>query len=212
MTNRRNFCKTIASILLSWGLNPKLAYANNGNKILSGKLFIDSHLLKNSFNDLNNNIIETKAKKTIFKVNNDFYLVRPESKLKFISNKLTQILKGSVHAVFSKQKDELKVKLPQGSIGIRGTSIFVDIEPDENRSFFCNCYGETLLYDKNGKLIKSIISKGHKGGAFTDDGKFQNYGLNYLSNSYARKHAKIFDEEMEAVGCIMENSHCKIKL
>ena len=66
----------------------------------------------------------------------------------------------------------MKVKLPQGSIGIRGTSIFVDIEPDENRSFFCNCYGETLLYDKNGKLIKSIISKGHKGGSFTDDGKF----------------------------------------
>ena len=209
--NRRNFSKTITLMLISWGLSPMLAYANDGNKILSGKLFIDSQSAKNSFNDLNNNIIETKAEKTIIKVNNDFYLVRPESKLKFISNKMTQILKGSVHAVFSKQEDEFKVKIPQGSIGIRGTSIFVDIEHDENRSFFCNCYGETLLYDKNEKLIKSIISKGHKGGAFTNDGKFQSYGLNYLSNSYARKHAKIFDEEMEAVGCIMENSHCTLK-
>jgi hypothetical protein len=210
--NRRNFCKTITSTLIAWGLNPILAFANNGNRILSGELLIDSQSANNSFNDLNNNIIETKAEKTIIKVNDDFYLVRPASKLKFISNKLTDILKGSVHAVFSKQKDELKVKIPQGTIGIRGTSIFVDIEPDENRSYFCNCYGETLLYDKNGKLIKSITSKGHKGGAFTDDGKFKKYGLNYLSNNYARKHAKIFDEEMEAVGCVVENSHCKLKL
>lgn len=139
--NRRNFCKTITSTLIAWGLNPILAFANNGNRILSGELLIDSQSANNSFNDLNNNIIETKAEKTIIKVNDDFYLVRPESKLKFISNKLTEILKGSVHAVFSKQKDELKVKIPQGTIGIRGTSIFVDIEPDENRSFFYNCYG-----------------------------------------------------------------------
>jgi hypothetical protein len=95
------------------GLNPVLALADNGNKILNGEFFIDSKSASNGFNDLNDNIIETKSEKSIIKVKDDFYLVRPETKLKFISNKLTEVIKGSVHAVFSKQKDELKVKIPQ---------------------------------------------------------------------------------------------------
>ena len=210
--NRRNFCKTTAATLIMWGLNPVLAFANSENNILSGEFFIDSQTANKSFNNLDDNIIETKTKKAILKVKDDFYLVRPESKLKFASNKLVEILKGSVHAVFSKQKDELRVKIPQGTIGIRGTSIFVDIEPKNNRSYFCNCYGETVLYDNNDKLLETVVSYGHESGAFTDDGEFKRYGVSYLQNIYALRHPKIFDEEMEAVGCVVENSHCKLKI
>ena len=210
--NRRNFCKTTAATLIMWVLNPLLAFANSENNILSGEFFINSKTADKSFNTLNDNIIETKTKKVILKVKDDFYLIRPESKLKFVSNKLVEILKGSVHAVFSKQKDELKVKIPQGTIGIRGTSIFVDIEPKNNRSYFCNCYGETVLYDNNDKLFETIVSYGHESGAFTDEGEFKRYGLSYLQNNYALRHPKIFDEEMEAVGCVVENSHCKLKI
>ena len=185
--------------------------ADNGNKILNGEFFIDSKSASNGFTDLNDNIVETKSEKSIIKVKDDFYLVRPETKLKFISNKLTEVIKGSVHAVFSKQKDELKVKIPQGTIGIRGTSIFVDLEPSKNRSYFCNCYGETVLYDNDGKLIKTIVSDGHKSGAFTDDGKFRPYFHNYLFNKYAKNHPRIFDDEMEKAGCIVKDSHCTLK-
>ena len=209
--NRRNFCKTVLSTLIAWGLNPALVFAKDNNNILSGEFFIDSQSASNSFNNLNNNIIETKAKKTIIQVKDDFYLIRPESKLKFVSNKLTEIVKGSVHAVFSKQKSELKIKIPQGTIGIRGTSIFVDIEPKKNRSYFCNCYGETALYDNKGKLFKTVLSKGHKSGSFTADGKLKPYFHNYLFNSYAKNHADIFDKEMEAAGCVVKNSHCQLK-
>ena len=172
---------------------------------------MDSKSASNGFTDLNDNIIETKSEKSIIRVKDDFYLVRPETKLKFISNKLTEVIKGSVHAVFSKQKDELKVKIPQGTIGIRGTSIFVDLEPSKNRSYFCNCYGETVLYDKKGNLLETVVSYGHESGALTEDGKFKRYGINYLKNIYALRHPKIFDEEMEKVGCIVENSHCTLK-
>ena len=30
--NRRDFCKTVSSALIAWGLNPILAFADNGNK------------------------------------------------------------------------------------------------------------------------------------------------------------------------------------
>ena len=209
--NRRDFCKTVTTALIAWGLNPILVLADNRNKILNGEFFIDSKSASNGFTDLNDNIVETKSEKSIIKVKDDFYLVRPETKLKFISNKLTEVIKGSVHAVFSKHKDELKVKIPQGTIGIRGTSIFVDLEPSKNRSYFCNCYGETVLYDNDGKLIKTIVSDGHKSGAFTDDGKFRPYFHNYLFNKYAKNHPRIFDDEMKKAGCIVKDSHCTLK-
>ncbi len=110
---RRVFCKATASVLLAWGLNPMSALANPNNKVLSGELFVNKNLAKDNFENLGNALIETKKLKTILKVENDFYLVRPGTKLKFVSNQLKEIVKGSVHAVFGKRKKELKIKIPK---------------------------------------------------------------------------------------------------
>lgn len=206
---RRSFNKKIFSIILAWGLSPSIVFANSKNQVLSGELLINKQLVNGNIDqNLNDGFIETNEFQSIINIENDFYLIRPNTKLKFISNRLSEVIKGSLHAVFGKRKDELKVKIPQGTIGIRGTSIFVDLEPEKNRSYFCTCYGETLLYDNNGKIIKSTLSTDHESGAFTDDGKFKRYGLSYLSNTYARKHSGIFDSEMKKAGCKVENSHC----
>ena len=194
-----------------WGLNPTNVFADSNNKVLSGEFFLNQELSKRDFENLNDTFIETKDTKTILKVENDFYLVRPNSKLKFVANTLTEIIKGSVHAVFNKRENELKIKIPQGVLGVRGTSIFVDLEPKKQRSYFCNCYGHTNLYDKNGNLLQSTISEGHKSVAITDEGKVHRYGKNYLTNLYALRHPGIFEEEMEKVGCEVKNSHCALK-
>ena len=205
---RRVFCKATASVLLAWGLNPIIALANPNNKVLSGELFVNKNLVKDNFKNLTNALIETKKLKTILKVENDFYLVRPGTKLRFVSNQLSEIVQGSLHAVFSKRKKELKIKIPQGTIGIRGTSIFVDLEPEKQRSYLCNCSGHTNLYDKNDKLLKSLISKGHKPAVITDSGKIESYSYNYLFNLYALRHASIFEKEMREAGCEVKDSHC----
>jgi len=205
---RRVFCKATASVLLAWGLNPIIALANPNNKVLSGELFVNKNLVKDNFKNLTNALIETKKLKTILKVENDFYLVRPGTKLRFVSNQLSEIVQGSLHAVFGKRKEELKIKIPQGTIGIRGTSIFVDLEPQKKRSYFCNCYGETNLYGNNGKLLQSTISQGHKSVAITNEGKVRKYGVSYMSNLYALRHPAIFDKEMEEAGCEVKDSHC----
>ena len=59
-------------------------------------------------------------------------------------------------------------------------------------------------------MVETIVSYGHESGALTEDGEFKRYGINYLKNIYALRHPKIFDKEMEKVGCIVENSHCKL--
>jgi len=193
-----------------WGINPLTVFADSNNNVLSGEFFINGNLTSKSFENLENNTIETKKSKTIIKVQDDFYLIRPNTELQFKKNRLKNIIKGSVHAVFKKNKDELQIKMPQGTIGIRGTSIFIDTEPEKDRSYFCNCYGVTDLYGKDGKLVKSITSKGHVSGMFTDKGEFNRYGLSYISNKYARKHPEIFDIEMKKVGCKVINSHCSL--
>tara|TARA_B110000483_G_C18025875_1_gene476787 strand:+ start:151 stop:789 length:639 start_codon:yes stop_codon:yes gene_type:complete len=208
--HRRLFNKRIFSILLAWGLNPSLVFANNGDKVLSGELFVNQKLINGNFEgNLNNALIETNKLKAIINIENDFYLIRPETKLKFVSNRLSEIVKGSIHAIFSKRKKELKIKIPSGTIGIRGTSIFVDLEPEKKLTYFCNCHGETNLYGRNGELIQNTISKEkHKAVALTDDGKVVKYSTNYITNLYALRHASIFNKEMKKAGCKVENSHC----
>ena len=210
---KRHFCKSVAlmSLIPLFKMNILSANTSAQNQILSGSFLIDGKEASSNFQDLNKTVIETKKEKTIIKNNDDFYLIRPETKIEFVSKKLLNVIEGSVHAVFGKRKEELKVKVPNGTIGIRGTSIFIDIEPEDNRTYFCNCYGKTTLFDNDGNMLDDITSFGHESGAITSDGKFKRYGINYLSNLYALRHPKIFDEEMEKAGCIVKNSHCTLK-
>ena len=60
--NRRKFIKTVSQIMIAWGLSPKLAFASETNKILSGKFFIDGKDAELNFQDLNN-YLEDQTKK-----------------------------------------------------------------------------------------------------------------------------------------------------
>ena len=53
--------------MIAWGLSPKLAFASETNKILSGKFFIDGKEAELNFQDLNNSTIETKMKNQLLK-------------------------------------------------------------------------------------------------------------------------------------------------
>ena len=153
---RRFFCKTTVSILLAWGINPINAFSNINNKVLSGQLLINNKLTKGSFEYLDNALIETQDSKVVIKVNNDVFLIKANSKLKFISNKINEIILGSFHGVFSKRKKELLIKISDGTIGIRGTAVYVELDSKNEKSFLCNCFGHTVVYNKNFQLLKSL--------------------------------------------------------
>ena len=153
---RRTFCKTTALTLLAWGINPINAFSNTNNKVLLGQLFINNKLVKGSFENLDNALVETQNSKTIVKVDNDVFLIRANSKLKFNLNKINEVIKGSLHGVFGKREKELLIKIPSGTLGIRGTAIYLELDTQKQRSSLCNCYGHTVVYGNSGKLLRSL--------------------------------------------------------
>ena len=153
---RRTFCKPTASILLAWGINPINAFANTNNQVLLGQLFINKKLVKGSFDNLDNALMETQNSRTIVKVDNDVFLIRANSKLRFHLNKINEVIKGSLHGVFGKREKELLIKIPNGTLGIRGTAIYLELDTQKQRSSLCNCYGHTVVYGNSGKLLRSL--------------------------------------------------------
>ena len=113
-------------------------------------------LVKDSFDNLDNALIETQNSRTIVKVDNDVFLIRANSKLKFNLNKINEVIKGSLHGVFGKREKELLIKIPNGTLGIRGTAIYLELDTQKQRSALCNCYGHTVVYGNSGKLLRSL--------------------------------------------------------
>ena len=97
----------------------------------------------------------TQNSNVIVKVENDVFLIRPNTKLKFTLNKMNEIIKGSFHGVFGKREEELLIKTPSGIIGIRGTAIYTDIDPQKKSYLLCNCAGQAVFYGNDKKLLKS---------------------------------------------------------
>ena len=153
---RRDFCKTTGSILLAWGINPTTAFSNTKNKVLSGQLLVNNKLEAGSFENLDNALVTTQNSNVIVKVENDVFLIRPNTKLKFTLNKMNEIIKGSFHGVFGKREEELLIKTPSGTIGIRGTAIYTDIDPQRKSYLLCNCAGQAVFYGNDKKLLKSL--------------------------------------------------------
>ena len=48
------------------------------------------------------------------------------------------------------------IKVPTGTIGIRGTAIYLELDQQQERSSLCNCYGHTVVYGNSGKLLRSL--------------------------------------------------------
>lgn len=107
---RRIFCKTTASILLSVRINPVFALSNTSNEVLLGEIFVNNKLVKGSFENLNNSTIECRNSKAVLKVENNVFLIKANTKIKFISNKINEVISGSFYGVFGKrQKEFLRV-------------------------------------------------------------------------------------------------------
>lgn len=61
----------------------------------------------------------------------------------------------SVHA-----RDELEVQTAFGSIGIRGTGLYVDVQ--QNRTYACVCYGVADLTTSDGEPLETVRTRHHE--------------------------------------------------
>ncbi len=155
--NRRIFCKSAAlSYFLLPFLSSKLFANTKGSGIFLGELVINGKKTNSQSIELGDAIVQSGAKQAVLKANDDVFLIRPFSKIKIIANQLAEIVEGSIHGVFGKREEELLIKTPSGTLGIRGTAIYFEIDTQKQSSSLCNCFGHTVVYGKNGKLLKSL--------------------------------------------------------
>lgn len=83
----------------------------------------------------------------IFVVGMDAFILRSNSELQIEGSGLLvrgiRVLTGKILSVFGKRQTGLSIATHNATIGIRGTGIYVESEPD--LSYVCTCYGRTSI-------------------------------------------------------------------
>ncbi len=110
-----------------------------------------------------NDTVETgKAGQAIFVVGSDAFILRDNSKLQMqgsgvFANQL-RLFTGALLSVFG--KGPRTVSGPTSTIGIRGTGLYLEAQPD--LTYICTCYGATdIAASDDPKISESIVSVHH---------------------------------------------------
>ncbi len=109
-------------------------------------------------------VVETGEKSyVIFVVNKDSFILRSNSKLT-----LPLPVAASVSSAFSLDRGKVltvlasrrtQIKTPSAVIGIRGTGVYLEVEPD--RSYVCTCYGIANLATVDDPAVNETIASRH---------------------------------------------------
>ncbi|MCP4432280.1 MAG: hypothetical protein GY806_14990 [Gammaproteobacteria bacterium] len=111
-------------------------------------------------------IVETGSdSEVVFVVGSDSFIMRSHSKMQiegsgFFVDAL-RLITGGLLSVFGrrKQNQPLTMLSTTATIGIRGTGVYMETEPD--LTYFCTCYGEVGLSSSNNLDDSEIISTKH---------------------------------------------------
>jgi len=110
--------------------------------------------------------VETGADgQVIFVVGQDAYLLRGGSKMILATQRqqsrvvrALNLLSGALLSVFGRA--EQRIYTSTATIGIRGTGVYLETDPDE--TYFCTCYGTVDLTSKQDPTSReTIVSKHH---------------------------------------------------
>lgn len=97
----------------------------------------------------------------VFAVGKDAFVLRSNSKLELTGGELLintlRLVTGKLLSVFGKSKH--KMHTPNTTIGIRGTGIYVEADPEQ--SYVCTCYGVVDLLANNDRQSTETITSEH---------------------------------------------------
>ena len=106
-------------------------------------------------------ILTGQDSRAIFVVGRDAFLLRANSQLTLTADgddaAVLTLNAGALLTVFGK-RDHM-IRLPTASVGIRGTGVYVEAEPD--RAYICTCYGTTEVMEGTGNGARDIVTATH---------------------------------------------------
>lgn len=115
---------------------------------LNGKVTVDGIIADLDTKISANSYIKTDDdSRIIFVVGTNAFILRSNSDLQLRGSGLLitgiRILTGKILSVFGKRQTGLSITTLTATIGIRGTGIYIESDPDQ--SYICTCYGETRI-------------------------------------------------------------------
>jgi uncharacterized protein with beta-barrel porin domain len=174
--NRRRFLSYAATLPLALYLPLSLAARRLPGKIheLEGEVFINQRAADlNSSLQAGDRLSVAYGGRLVFGRGEDTYLLQEGSSLELASrdNKVIsglRLLTGGLLSVFGKREQLTTIYTRTATIGIRGTGVYLNSQPDN--LYFCTCYGKTELH--MGRHHESIEASHHQ--AFNITGKSAN--------------------------------------
>ena len=109
-----------------------------------------------------------KSSRIIFVVGSDAFILRENSELRMNGKDLLiggmRILTGKLLSVFGKRSQQHQIQTTTATIGIRGTGIYV--ESEQERSYVCTCYGQTIITANNDPNSHVEVTSSHHDAPF----------------------------------------------
>jgi hypothetical protein len=130
-----------------FGSTPRKLSAGRSIYRLSGAVTVDGQPATIDTRIFPTSVVETgKDGEVVFAVGENAFIMRPNSRMQLEPSKREanllsglNLLAGKVLSVFAKSRDPIRMTTKVASIGIRGTGVYMESEPDQ--TYFCTCYG-----------------------------------------------------------------------
>jgi hypothetical protein len=155
---------TAGIIQPAWGMGkvPKILIPGKSIYDLAGDVTVNGHQANMDTKIEATDVINTGHRSHIvFAVGKDAFILRSNSHLEMsgggvVINAL-RLVTGKLLSVFGKSKH--KMYTPNATIGIRGTGIYIEADPEQ--SYVCTCYGVVDLFSDKDKNSQETITSHH---------------------------------------------------
>lgn len=167
-----------ASPLTRAGQVPRQMPAGKSIYNLQGKLSVNGAVASlDTAISPNDTLVTGDNSQAVFVVGHDAFILRANSELRLSSEGALvsglRLATGALLSVFGKSRHQINT--PTSTIGIRGTGVYVEAQPD--LSYVCTCYGTTEIKSSNG-ATESVTSQHHDAPKYvTDKGEIQSAGF-----------------------------------
>jgi len=166
--SRRQFLKCVCVLPLSFALptivSAKPAKLSGVIHEISGDVYINKKLATpSSIIHAGDRLSVAYGGRLVFSMFEDTYLLQEGSSLELMSENNVvisglRLLTGGLLSVFGARQNTTKIYTRTATIGIRGTGVYLNSQPE--KLYFCTCYGKTDL-DLGHRHIEHIDATHH---------------------------------------------------
>ena len=149
-----------------WGSSPEKLDDNKSIFSLDGQVQVNGQSADLETRIRTGDLVKTgKGSEVVFAVGSDSFILRSNSQMEIEGSNFfvdsLRLLTGSVLSVFGKRNNRgLTVNSATATLGIRGTGIYMEAEPD--LTYLCTCYGRVDLSSAlNPNDAETIVAQHH---------------------------------------------------